>query len=513
MKAVLVQAPCWVICSPPYNLALLKAVCEKQGHDIVCLDFNIKFYKYLAKRKEQYIYDSPTDWYNETYVKEIIRDYPEFIDECVEEIFKFSCRAIGFTITGLSRFFSEEIAKRIKLKDKEKTIIFGGSHCFKIELGEKLLHNCPYIDVMCYLEGEEVLPRLLNMIEKNDKIEYLPGIAFRKEDNEIIKSPDIELVKDLDYLPFADYSDFNLDEYSLRELPISTSRGCINRCAFCSESRIWRKYRFRSSENIYKEIKHQISRYPLIKLFFFNSSLINGNIEVLDELCDLLIKNKIDIHWGGQATIREEMTKEFILKMKRAGFSYVSYGLESASPQILKKIGKSFTPELAERVIRHTKKARIRTDVNIIVGFPTETNNDIVRTANFLKRNKAFIDEVFFHPLVVSCGSYYYENKNKWGIKFENELNPNSWYSTKEENNLDKRLEILKFYKSYIGNKGESFFTLGDYYLSIADVNFNKGDYKNALICYKKAKELNENRLKDEFIKEKIGLAQRKTLI
>lgn len=505
----MVQSPCWVVYTPPYNLALLKAICKKERHRVICLDFNIKFYNYLVGREEQYIYDNSTNWYDENYVKEIINKYPEFIDECIDEILKYPTRVIGFTITGLSRFFSEEIAKRIKLRDKSKIIIFGGPHCFKNELGEQILSNCPYVDVICYLEGEEVLPRLLDIIEQNNKIESLTGIAFRKKE-EVIETSDIELIKDLNNLPFADFSDFNLSEYTEQELPIATSRGCINRCLFCSESRIWGKYRFRNSENIYAEIKQQLSQYPFIKSFFFNDSLLNGNVKMLDELCDLLIKNKINISWGGQATIREEMTKELILKMKRAGFSHVSYGLESASPRILKMIGKRFTPELAERVIRHTKKAGIRTDVNIIIGFPTENEEDVITTANFLKRNKKFIDEIFFHPLVVSRGSYYYENKDRLGIEFENEFNPNSWYSTKEENNLDKRLEILKFYKSYIGNKGESFFTLGNYYLFIADANFNKGDYKNALLYYKRAKEVNKSRLKNPSIRDKIKQAQDK---
>lgn len=96
------------------------------------------------------------------------------------------------------------------------------------------------------------------------------------------------------------------------------------------------------------------------------------------------------------------------------------------------------------------------------------------------------------------------------GIKFEDEFNPNSWYSTKEENNLDKRLKTLEFYKSYIGDKGESFLVLSDYYLFIGDGYFNKCDYKKALMYYIKSKELNKNRLKDESIKEKIKLVQKK---
>ena len=506
MKAILIQAPCWVVYSPPYNLALLKAVCKKEGHEILCLDFNIKFYKYLIGRKEQGVYDNPTNWYNEIYVQEIINKYSEFIDECVEETVKSNYKIIGFTVTGLNSCFSKEIAGRIKLKNPEKIIIFGGPYCSRPEFGEKLLHTNSYIDAVCCLEGEKVLPGLLKNIEKNNKIEYLPGMIFRDENNKIVDCFDIELVEDLNSLPFADYADFNLKEYISMELPLSTSRGCINKCIFCSETKMWKKYRFRSTGNIYEEIVHQTSKYPFIKSFFFNDSLINGNIKMLNGLCELLIKNRINISWGGQGVIRQEMTKELILKMKKAGFSHVSYGLETASSRILKIMGKRFTPEVAERVIRETKQAGVRTDVNIIIGFPTEREEDIITTANFLKRNKDFIDEIFFHPLVLSRGPYLYEHRGDFGIEFENEFNPNSWYSTKEENTLEKRLEILKFYKNFIGNKGESFFTLTDYYLFIADSNFDKGYHKKASIYYNKAKDVNKNRLKEEIVNNKLKI-------
>ena len=495
MEAVLVQAPCWVIDSPPYNLALLKAVCKEQGHNITCLDFNIRFYKSLLQNLEHSIYENPTNWYSYEYVGGIIDKYSKFIDSCVNEIFNTNSRIVGFTVTGLSIRFSEEIAKRVKDRDSRKIIIFGGSHCFKTEFGKKLLHLNSYIDIVCYLEGERVLPHLLDMIEKDNKIGCFPGMAYRGKDSSIVDCGDAELIEDLNTLPFVDYSDFNLTDYISKELPISTSRGCINRCKFCSESRIWKKYRFRSAESIYKEIKFQIFRYPFIKSFFFNDSLINGNIKMLDELLDLLIKNKVNIYWGGQVAIREEMTREFILKMRNAGFSHVSYGLESASSRILKMIGKGFTPEVAERVIKDTKKAGIRTDINIIIGFPGEDRQDVIATANFLKRNKKFIDEIFFHPLVISPGSYFYEYRDKLGIRFNNKFDPNSWYSTKEENTLEKRLSLLEFYQKYIGSEGKSFFSISDYYLFIGDSYFNKGNYKNAFTYYTKAEESNRNRL------------------
>lgn len=510
MKAILVQVPCWCVQTPPYNLALLKAVSQQRGHEVCCYDFNIKFYNYLNKEEACIIYGNPTNWYNDEYVAEIIKDYPDFVNSCVQEIENQPVRVIGFTVTGLSKMFALEIARRLKQKNKEYIIVFGGPACFRNEFGDAILRENFFIDAVCYLEGENIFPKMLDGIEKENKMPLLPGFAFRGAENKIIDSFGVDEAFDLNELPFADYSDFNLAGYIVRELPISVSRGCINRCKFCSEAAIWGRYRYRSAINIYKEIRYQLNRYPQTKYFYFSSSLINGNLAVLNELSDLLIKNGIKIEWGGQGFIREGMNRALINKMHSSGFTHVSYGLESASPRILKKMGKSFSPELAEKVIRETKEAGVRTDVNIIIGFPGEEEIDVLETADFLKRNRKFIDEIYFHPLAVAKGSYLYSHSKELGIQFDNNFNPNTWNSECGVNTLDKRLETLEFYRACLNRDGESFFCMADYYLLIADGKIKENDYQGALVYLLKAQQLNKDKSKRGFIGERINFVFKK---
>ncbi len=516
MQLILIQAPCWSVAGPPYNLALLKAACQERGHKVICLDFNIKFYNYLTEKDKHGLYDKPADWFNDSFARQIINTHSAFIDECVHETMGINCRVIGFTITGLNRLFAEEIIRRIKLIDKDKIIILGGAHCFKSEIGKVLLHCNPDIDAICYLEGEKVLPHFLETIEKNGRVGDCPGTAFRNEVNEIVDCPEMPLVEELDSLPFADFSDFNLDSYifnldakAMKELPISTSRGCINKCIFCSESNNWKRYRCRSAQNVFDEIVYQLHKYPAISSFSFNDSLLNGNLEMLEELCGLIIKNKINITWGGQATLREGMTKSLIFKMSAAGCIHLIYGLESASPKILKMIGKKFTPELAERVIRDTYEAGIKADVTLIVGFPTETDDDRIITGEFLRRNRDFINEKLIHLLVLARGTYIYENRDYFGIELEDNFNSVRWHSNKENNTLEGRLEILEMYNNFIDRGGADFYSAADYYLFAAGKCFDKKDYKNALQHCLKAKKVNLNALKDKYINDKIVSIQK----
>ena len=58
-----------------------------------------------------------------------------------------------------------------------------------------MLYLNPGIDAICYLEGERVLPNLLEIIERDGKINFCSGIAFRNEANEVIDCPDAPLIE------------------------------------------------------------------------------------------------------------------------------------------------------------------------------------------------------------------------------------------------------------------------------------------------------------------------------
>lgn len=508
MQLLLIQTPCWVVRTPPYNLALLKAVCASSGHLAHCQDLNIQFYHHLKARGECFVYENSTNWYEEAYVRKIIENHSEFIDQKVQEIKDHPSQIVAFSINGLNNHFAIEIARRLKKLDGSKIIVFGGPHCFKNELKDEFITSA-YVDAICCFEGEKALPLYLDMKERQEEGINVPGMIYKDNNGNIIYPSDEECISDLNQLPFADFSDFDLSLYIARELPISTSRGCINRCLFCSEAMIWKMYRTRSAKNIYEEIVYQNNFYPKITSFFFNDSLLNGDIRVLNELCDLLIKHKVKISWGGQAAIREEMNNRLIAKMRKAGFSHVSYGLESASPRILKMIGKKFTPQIAARIIKDTKKLGVRTDVNIIVGFPGETKEDLLATAKFLRKNLNLIDGIFLHTLVISKGSIFFDTRERLGICFENKHNPNTWYSLYEDNDLNARMSKMRYLKLHIKGKGESFFTEDSYDLFVADDYFKRGDYKKAHIYYNRALKSNKNAVKDKSIRLRIEMLQK----
>ena len=110
---------------------------------------------------------------------------------------------------------------------KNKRVIIGGFHASA--LPEETIKHCSQVIVG---EAESVITDIIE----------------GKNEEEIVKS---ELVKDLDSLPFPDYSILKTPYITAN---INTTRGCLNNCSFCTTTKMFSTYRERSVDNIIAEI-------------------------------------------------------------------------------------------------------------------------------------------------------------------------------------------------------------------------------------------------------------------
>jgi hypothetical protein len=456
MRIALVLCPSWAVESPSYTLALLSANLKSHGHEVKCFDLNAEMFRHCSAKEDIDTWrmdEKGYCWYEEKYVADFMKRHALYVDSRIKNILEYEPDVIGFTVYSTSRYFSYEIARLIKEKDKKKIIVFGGPQCFKNCEGPDILKR-NYIDAVCFGEGDTAFSKFLDAI-KIDKgiVKKSPGFCLKGRNGEIIDCGEEDLVKDLNNLPYADYSDFNLAMYTKKLLPIATSRGCLGRCKFCNESPHWKKYRHRTALNIYNEIFYQLNKYPQVNEFWFNDSLINGDMSMLNELCDLLIKNKLNIKYGGQALIRPEMKYGLLKKMKESGCTLISFGLESGSSAVLRKMGKSYNAKTAEKVIKNTCEAGISVIFNIIVGFPGETEKEIEETKKFIERNLNYAKEISIMPLLLLKGSYLYDNAEKIGVDLNTKHDQLRWKAADNSSNHELRIKRLNLLKESIGKK------------------------------------------------------------
>jgi len=278
------------------------------------------------------------------------------------------------------------IAKEVK---KESIVIVGGPHPSALP-ADLLLRN-KTIDICVLGEGEHTAVDLVQRIEVAGDLSLVKGIAYRSGE-EVIVNERRPLISDLDDLPFPAWELLPMDRYRYT-LPLGKKggyavvlcdRGCPFSCTFCSQRSIFsKKVRFRSAANIVDEVEHLVKDYGVTALSL-SSSTFTVNRRKTMALCDELIRRKVDVKW--QCTTRVNLVDlELLTRMKQAGCEILSYGIESASQEILDILKKGITTEQAKEAVRLTKKAGIRVYMDFMLGTPGETRQMILDTIAFAR--------------------------------------------------------------------------------------------------------------------------------
>ncbi|MBN1364056.1 MAG: cobalamin-dependent protein [Syntrophaceae bacterium] len=259
---------------------------------------------------------------------------------------------------------------------------------------EGTMENLKNVDFAFSGEAEIGLPKLLDWIElkKSYKIESVEGLIYRqKGQTRKNKRGDIQ---NLDDIPFPSWDLINPKTYpiaphgsfskSLPIAPIITSRGCPFQCTYCGVMvNTGRTYRTRSINNVIEEIKY-LQKLFGIKEFHIeddNFTLIKSRVM---EFCKKLLKKNISIDWACTNGIRlDTLDKELLLNMERSGCYSFSAGIESGSSRIIADMKRSDTLEtIVEKTNLVYSTTKIRMTGFFMMGYPTETREDIEKTIN-----------------------------------------------------------------------------------------------------------------------------------
>jgi radical SAM superfamily enzyme YgiQ (UPF0313 family) len=291
---------------------------------------------------------------------------------------------------------SKALIKLIRKTLPKAAIIAGGTHPSALPL--KTLQDIPELDIAIIGEGEITFLEIIKALKDKKNLQEIKGICYRKK-NKPVCNPPREPIEDLDSLPFPARDKFPLEKYKTHPpygkrnpyMHLITSRGCPFGCAFCSKAVFGRKLRMRSAVNVADEIEYLIKKYKVKEIKFYDDDF-TLNMKRAEEICDEILKRKIKIPWSC-ATRVDLVNEKLLKKMKKAGCWLISYGVESASQDLLNTINKGITIAQIEQTFKWTRAANIKTLAYFMIGLPGETRKTIEESIKFAKRiNPDFVN-------------------------------------------------------------------------------------------------------------------------
>lgn len=314
------------------------------------------------------------------------------VSDIIKIISDFDPHYIGITIYTIISKVAVQLAKEIKIEFKDKVVIAGGPHAS--DDYQNLLTKYPFFDYIIIGEGEVTMSELLKVLDSGNflKVKDVKGIAYVESYNgDLVFTGNRPFIRNIDHFPAPTRELLNFDSYIIRgnllpyAVEVMGSRGCTHRCAFCSFQKSWRP---RHPEEIVKEMQDLIKQYPKIRSFLFFDDSFSSDKKRVIELCQVLIREGLNKYMWSCLCRVDQVSKEMLVWMKKAGCTKISFGVESADPEILRNLNKMIKPEQVKYAVELATKVGIDVLAFFIIGSPGETEETIKTSYNFAKKLK-----------------------------------------------------------------------------------------------------------------------------
>lgn len=288
----------------------------------------------------------------------------------------------------------QECLEKVKANNPDVITIIGGPHPSGDPKGSMKFLRTDYafrgeaeiglVQLLKKLNGEQDVPfeDINNLIWNNDGT-VVSNPLKPIEDLDAVGIPSWDLINPNDY-PYAPIGAFS------KKTPltsISSTRGCPYRCTFCANNTIMgRKVRARSAEIVLEEMELLHDKYGIREFQIIDDNFTSKKALTLG-VCNGIIERGWDISLSFPNGVRLSTLDEEILSLlEKAGCYSLGLGIESGSPSTLKNMRKAQSvDEIKEKVNLIHRVTKIRTTGFFIIGYPTETKEDILMTINLSK--------------------------------------------------------------------------------------------------------------------------------
>lgn len=275
-----------------------------------------------------------------------------------------------------------ETAQAVKRASPDTHVCLGGPH---VNLYPTETVRMPEVDSLVLGEGEMTFCDLLEALASEKDLGSVAGVVSKRGE-EVVANPPRPLIEDLDALPFPARHLTPIQKYRsvlARRSPITTmmaSRGCPFKCLYCSRPHLGKRHRPRSPGNVVDEMERCVEMG--IREFFFYDDLFAPAKDRMYAMADEILRRGLEVGWDVRARV-DSVDRDVLRKLRQAGCERIHYGVEAGTPEILKVLRKGIQLERVREAFKATKEAGITTLAYFMIGSPTETREQVLRTIEF----------------------------------------------------------------------------------------------------------------------------------
>ena len=298
--------------------------------------------------------------------------------------------------------------------------VMGGPHVSFC--ARETMESCPEIDFIVVGEGEETLVKLVRAHQNGTRWRNLKGLAFQERGRPVLNGPNEPLL-DIDSLPEPARHLIPLGRYRALGLPISmtTSRGCPFQCIFCAGRKmVGARVRYRNPIKVVDELAY-LSTLDFHQINIADDLFTASNKHCL-AVCDEILRRQLELQWTSFARV-DTVSRPLLERMKLAGCTAVSFGVESGSPEILTTIKKGITLEQVIDAVNMCNDVGVTPQASFILGLPGETPQTLQQTVAFAEQLKGMGVLHGYHLLAPFPGTDVRENSQAYDIQ----IMSNNW--------------------------------------------------------------------------------------
>jgi radical SAM superfamily enzyme YgiQ (UPF0313 family) len=430
---------------PSLGLMLIGQILEKHGHIVKIHDTGLEGWnnRKLIDPKKNKVEIGQSD------------------NDIVKVISSFSPDIVAISVL-FSNFLdsAHTIARLVKKINKNTKVILGGNHIsnavidYKFSLLDKN-SNLPdviedleneNIDFAIMGEGEMPMLKFVESIINNSAVDKVPGLVKKIGEKKYFMNPKSEK-HNLNLLPRPARHLVNMEAYfkigafqsakarSKRVLSIMCSRGCPEKCTFCTTPQMWgANVRWRSTEHIMDEITNDVKDYKIGEIQFLDDTLTIHK-QNLYSLCTEL--EKLGVPWctpnGTKVNYHLRDQADMYKKMADSGCYQITLACESGVQRVLNDlIDKRLPLETIYPAIEKAKKAGLLAHTYWILGYPGETYEEMQKTIDFAMNSGA--DSFSFSILSPLPGTPIYRKVIK----------ENLWWDDRSMDDMILRSSLIK---------------------------------------------------------------------